>query len=207
MALLEGKVAVVTGAAQGLGLGMAAELGSQGATVVIADLQLEKANGAAAALATKGLKVTATQLDVTDSTSVDACFAGVAVEHGSVDILVNSAGLGQQLAPLTELEDAEWDRVVDVTLTGSFRCCRAAGAIMETQESGTIVNISSINGQNPAPLAGAYNVAKAGIISLTRTLALELAACESHTLLYCVASGRVALSSPSIRCGIYACGC
>eukprot|EP01043_Picozoa_sp_COSAG02_P041613 COSAG02_NODE_3464_length_6695_cov_12.759854_8_plen_292_part_00 len=176
MALLEHKVAVVTGAAQGLGFAMAAELGDQGATVVIADLQEEKAQAAAKELAAKGFKVFAMSLDVTDSASVDSTFAAVAAEHGSVDILVNSAGLGQQLAPLTELDDGEWDRVIDVTLTGSFRCCRAAGAIMEQQESGTIVNISSINGQNPAPLAGAYNIAKAGIISLTRTLALELAA-------------------------------
>lgn len=205
MALLEGKVAVVTGAAQGLGFATAAELAAQGATVVIADLQKAKAEAAAKELSAKGLKVFAALLDVTDTASVNSTFARVVAEHGSLDVLVNSAGLGQQLAPLTglsdavslsslwvsfriaplphrsiflcaELEDGEWDRVINVTLTGSFRCCRAAGAIMEQQESGAIVNFSSINGQNPAPLAGAYNIAKAGVISLTRTLALELAA-------------------------------
>ena len=93
-----------------------------------------------------------------------------------MDILINNAGTGQQVAPIVELEDVEWHRVMDVTLTGAFYCCRAAGRIMEEQEAGCIVNISSINGQNPAALVAAYNIAKAGIISLTRTLALELAA-------------------------------
>ena len=80
------------------------------------------------------------------------------------------------MAAVVELTDQEWDRVLNVTLTGTFYCCRAAGRIMECQESGSIVNVASINGQNPAALVAAYNVAKAGVISLTRTLALELAA-------------------------------
>src|SRR5262249_61685646 len=96
--------------------------------------------------------------------------------RGRFDILVNNAGVGQQVAPVVELSDAEWQRVLEVTLTGTFYCCRAAGHLMERQGSGSIVNIASINGQNPAALVAAYNVAKAGVISLTRTLALELAA-------------------------------
>ena len=90
--------------------------------------------------------------------------------------MVNNAGVGQQVTPIVELSDEEWDRVLNATLTGAFYCCRAAGGIMERQEYGCIVNVASINGQNPAALVAAYNVAKAGIISLTKTLALELAA-------------------------------
>ena len=75
-----------------------------------------------------------------------------------------------------DLDDDEWARVIHITLTGTFYCCRAAGSIMEKQESGCIVNLASINGQSPAALVAAYNVAKAGVISLTQTLALELAA-------------------------------
>jgi len=90
--------------------------------------------------------------------------------------VVNNAGVGQRLDRISDLPDDEWDRVLAATLTGTFYCGRAAAAIMEQQESGAIVNISSINGQNPAALAGAYNVAKAGVITLTRTMALELAA-------------------------------
>ena len=80
------------------------------------------------------------------------------------------------MAAITELSDQHWQQVIDVTLTGTFFCCRSAGRWMRRRESGAIVNISSINGINPAALVAAYNVAKAGVISLTRTLALELAA-------------------------------
>ncbi len=176
---LDGSIAVVTGAAQGLGLGMAGELAGSGASVIIADLQLEKAQREAEGLRGQGSNVHAGYLDVTDSTGVNAFFDGVIDEHGRLDILVNNAGVGQTVAPIVELSDQEWARVLDATLTGAFYCCRAAGRIMERQESGCIVNISSINGQNPAALVAAYNVAKTGIISLTRTLAVELAA-------YCV---------------------
>ncbi|NKB70012.1 MAG: SDR family NAD(P)-dependent oxidoreductase [Candidatus Latescibacteria bacterium] len=164
---LEGQRAVVTGGAQGLGLGITRQLAADGAQVVIVDRQAEKAEEEAVALRDEGLEVRAAGLDITDSPAVTAFFQGLA-GSGRVDILVNNAGAGQQVAPVVELEDAEWHRVMDVTLTGSFYCCRAAGGIMEEQEAGSIVNISSINGQNPAALVAAYNVAKAGIISLRR---------------------------------------
>lgn len=173
---LDGSIAVVTGAAQGLGLGIVEQLARDGATTIIADLQLEKAETEADRLRTDGLKVHAAHLDITDSTEVTAFFERVASEHGRLDILVNNAGVGQQVTPIVELSDEEWDRVLKATLTGAFYCCRAAGGIMERQEQGCIVNVASINGQNPAALVAAYNVAKAGIISLTKTLALELAA-------------------------------
>ncbi len=173
---LSGQVAVVTGAAQGLGLGIVGQLSEQGALVVLADVQQEKARSEAAALSRVGGRTDSVYLDVTDSTAVEACFKSVAQDQGRLDILVNSAGVGQQVAPVVELSDEEWSRVLQVNLTGTFNCCRAAAAVMETQESGCIVNVASINGQSPAALVAAYNVAKAGVISLTRTLALELAA-------------------------------
>ena len=174
---LDGQIAVVTGGAQGLGLGIARQLAGDGASVVIADRQEDKAREEAAKLQGKKTStVRAVALDITDSAAVTSFFAELVAEEERVDILINNAGTGQQVAPIVELEDAEWHRVMDVTLTGAFYCCRAAGRIMEEQEAGCIVNISSINGQNPAALVAAYNIAKAGIISLTRTLALELAA-------------------------------
>ncbi|MCH2659733.1 SDR family oxidoreductase [bacterium] len=169
---LEGLTAIVTGSAQGLGLGIARELASRGAAVVVADLQLDKAEAECEKMRAAGWAATAAELNITDSAAVNAFFAG----FDRLDILVNNAGTGQQVAPISELPDAEWHRVMDATLTGAFYCCRSAAEIMERQESGSIVNISSINGQNPAALVAAYNVAKAGVISLTRTLALELAA-------------------------------
>jgi 3-oxoacyl-[acyl-carrier protein] reductase len=173
---LDGLIAVVTGAAQGLGLAIANELARNGATVIIADLQLEKAQTTADQLRGYGLEVQAAYLDITESAGVANFFEQVAGEYGRLDILVNNAGVGQNVTPIVELSDQEWERVLNVTLTGTFYCCRAAGVIMERQESGCIVNIASVNGQNPAALVGSYNAAKAGVISLTRTLALELAA-------------------------------
>jgi NAD(P)-dependent dehydrogenase (short-subunit alcohol dehydrogenase family) len=173
---LDGLIAVVTGAAQGLGLGICEQLVHDGATAIIADLQHDKGRTEAARLQTDGLKVQAAYLNITDSAGATAFFDDVVNEHGRLDILVNNAGVGQNIAPVVALSDEEWDRVLSATLTGTFYCCRAAGAIMEQQESGCIVNLASINGQNPAALVAAYNVAKAGVISLTRTLAIELAA-------------------------------
>ena len=173
---LDGLIAVVTGAAQGLGLGIAEQLAINGATVIIADLQTDKAEIEANQLQKNGLCVNGAYLDVTDSKGVTAFFNGVVNDYNHLDILVNNAGIGQNVTPVVELSDAEWARVLDVTLTGTFYCCRAASKIMERQESGSIVNLASINGQSPAALVAAYNVAKAGVISLTETLALELAA-------------------------------
>ena len=173
---LDGLIAVVTGASQGLGLGICEQLARDGATAIIADLQHDKGRTEAARLQADGLRVRAAHLNITDSAAVTKFFDDVIDEHGRLDILVNNAGVGQNVAPVVALSDEEWDRVLSATLTGAFYCCRAAGAIMEQQESGCIVNIASINGQNPAALVAAYNVAKAGVISLTRTLAIELAA-------------------------------
>jgi NAD(P)-dependent dehydrogenase (short-subunit alcohol dehydrogenase family) len=173
---LVGQVAVVTGAAQGLGMGIAEELARRGATVLLADVQLARVVEAAASLSGQGLNTKGIELNIADSSQVGRCFQQVVESHARLDILVNNAGVGQNVAPVVELSDEEWQRVLGITLTGTFYCCRAAARIMEKQGSGAIVNIASINGQNPAALVAAYNVAKAGVISLTRTLALELAA-------------------------------
>ena len=174
---LHGQIAAVTGGAQGLGLAIVEQLAGDGAIVSMADVQLKQARLSAAGLQKQGLKVKPAHLDISDSAGVIAYFDSVVNEFGRLDILVNNAGVGQTIAPVVDLSDGEWERVLGITLTGTFFCCRAAAKIMERQESGCIVvNVASINGQNPAALAGAYNAAKAGIISLTRTLALELAA-------------------------------
>ena len=172
---LEGLNAVVTGAAQGLGLAIAEELGRRGARVTLADVQAEKVRKAAGGLEEKGLRVEAATLDITDSRAVREFFESFVGERGRIDILVNNAGSRQSVTEVAELGDREWDRVLAVTLTGTFYCCRSAADAMQRQESGAIVNMASVNGQSPAALVAAYNAAKAGVIALTRTLALELA--------------------------------
>jgi NAD(P)-dependent dehydrogenase (short-subunit alcohol dehydrogenase family) len=174
--VLRDQVAVVTGAARGLGLAIADELAVNGARVIMADLSDEEAETAAEALRKRGFDARANFIDIADSAVVERFFAQVQQVHGRLDILVNNAAAGQDVVPVVELSDEVWSRVVHVTLTGTFYCCRAAGRMMQRAERGVIVNISSVNGQNPAALVAGYNAAKAGVISLTRTLALELAA-------------------------------
>src|SRR5438552_10005721 len=173
---LAGLRAVVTGAAQGLGLGIAERLAREGASVTLADVQEDKARDAAAGLRAQGLEARAERLNIADSADVNRFFEAFPRDVGRLDVLVNNAGVGQNVAPVVGLSDEEWGRVLHVTLTGTFYCCRAAGRVMERQEGGCVVNVASVNGQNPAALVAAYNAAKAGVISLTRTLALELAA-------------------------------
>ena len=156
-------------------MAIAEELGRRGAHVTMADVQAEKVRQAAAGLGEKGLRTEAATLDITDSQAVREFFEAFVGNRGRLDILVNNAGSRQSVTEVAELGDREWDRVLGVTLTGTFYCCRSAAAAMQRQESGCIVNMASVNGQSAAALVAAYNAAKAGVISLTRTLALELA--------------------------------
>ena len=114
------------------------------------------------------------KLDVANSREVDDFFAHVDESYGRLDILVNNAGIGQDVRTLIDLDDKQWNDVVNVNLSGTFYCCRSAARLMMPRRSGSIVNISSINGQNPAAHVLAYNVSKAGVVMLTRALALEL---------------------------------
>src|SRR5262245_59418896 len=170
-----GKLALVTGAGQGLGRAIAQELATHGAHVVVAELNRQTADETAQLIRESGGLAEPEITDVTNEESVRRTVEAILARQNRIDILVNNAGIGQTVQPLIELSREEFDRVLAVNLTGTFLCSKWVGRAMARRESGTIVNISSLNGFAAAPLVASYNAAKAGVISLTQTLALELA--------------------------------
>mgnify|MGYP003340561164 FL=1 len=128
---LTGKVAVVTGAAQGIGLATADALSEAGATVIIADMNPDTAARSSQALQAKGRKVEWEKLDVTDARAVEQVHAAIIARHGKVDILVNNAGIALSNRPAETMDDATWLKVIDVNLNGLFWCCRTFGKSMQ----------------------------------------------------------------------------
>jgi NAD(P)-dependent dehydrogenase (short-subunit alcohol dehydrogenase family) len=174
---LNGKVAVVTGAAQGIGLATADALSEAGATVIIADMNPDTAAKSSQALQAKGRKVEWEKLDVTDARAVEQVHAAIIARHGKVDILVNNAGIALSNRPAETMDDATWLKVIDVNLNGLFWCCRTFGKSMLDMGGGNIVNVGSMSGfiVNRPQEQAHYNASKAGVHHLTRSLAAEWA--------------------------------
>ncbi len=171
---LEGKVAVVTGAASGIGLGTAEALAEAGAAVVLADINAPKAEEEARRLAGKGLRASSANLDVTNDASI-ASFARQAVNgNGGVDILVNAAGWGK-IQPFVENDPGFWERVIALNLGGPIKLTRALLPQMIERQAGRIVNISSDAGRVGSLGETVYSGAKAGVIGFTKGLAREMA--------------------------------
>jgi 3-oxoacyl-[acyl-carrier protein] reductase len=167
--LLEGKVVVVTAAAgTGIGFATAKKAQEEGATVVVSDWHERRLGEAAAALG----GVLAVPCDVTQEEQVQRLFDETVQAHGRVDVLVNNAGLGGTAA-LVDMTDEEWSRVLDVTLTGTMRCTRAALRVMREQGSGVIINNASVIGWRAQEGQAHYAAAKAGVMALTRTAGVE----------------------------------
>jgi 3-oxoacyl-[acyl-carrier protein] reductase len=169
---LQGKVGLVTGAARGIGQAIADRLADNGCRVVYTD------RDAAEALQAAGRRPgsTARALDVTDPAAIRAVLDEVMAAFGRLDIVVNNAGINTLAHRVTidEFPREEWDRILNVDLTGLFEVSRASAAIMKRQGSGRIINIASIAGLVPLRLQCAYVAAKAGVVNLTRAMALEL---------------------------------
>jgi 3-oxoacyl-[acyl-carrier protein] reductase len=166
----EPRVAVVTGAARGLGQSIADRLAGDGLHVVYADRDAEGAKAAAAA--TGSLAV---ELDIRELASVESCLATAVERHGSVDVWVNNAAV-TIARPFFEIEPAEWDDVLATNLRGTYFGCRVAGLHMRERGGGRIVNLASIAGQRGASVNGVhYAASKAGIVAITRFAASELA--------------------------------
>jgi len=175
--LLRGRVAVVTGGAQAIGLACVEALSEAGAHVYIADRNPAAAAEGRSAMAAKGYQTDFIEMDVTNSAQVDAAAARVLEDKGRVDILVCNAGIARSETPAEALTDEHWLNVIDVNLNGVFWCCRAFGRPMLEARRGSIINIGSMSGyivNKPQPQAQ-YNASKAGVHHLTKSLAAEWA--------------------------------
>ena len=171
---LQGKVAIITGSGRGIGKGIALAFAEAGADIVCVGRTLSAIEATAAEARRFGHKTVAIACDVTDSRQVESMVAQTIQEFGRIDILVNNAG-GSTYCPAMKTSERRWDAVVRLNLTAAFLCTKAVARHMLEQKSGSIINISSGNSQVPAPGMVAYSAAKAGINSMTKTLAWELA--------------------------------
>lgn len=170
---LDGRQALVTGGARGIGFATAEALAQAGASVVLTDRDADAAENAALQLREAGLDVSADRLEVTDSAAVNA----LAETYPKIDILVNNAGIARSNEPAEAMTDDVWSSVIDINLNGVFWCCRAFGAQMLERGKGTIVNVGSMSGYivNRPQEQSQYNASKAAVHQLTRSLAAEWA--------------------------------
>jgi NAD(P)-dependent dehydrogenase (short-subunit alcohol dehydrogenase family) len=172
---LHGRVAVVTGGGQGIGAACAHALGEAGAKVILADMRPERIDAGVEELRKLGIDAHGIKLDVTKSAQVNEAAAKVVREHGSVDVLVNNAGVAVSDVRAEDTSDEHWRMHMDVNVDGLFWCCRAFGKRMLAQGTGSIVNIGSMSGvvvNKPQPQSF-YNASKAAVHQLTRSLAAE----------------------------------
>jgi NAD(P)-dependent dehydrogenase (short-subunit alcohol dehydrogenase family) len=168
------RVATVTGGASGIGLGVARQLAADGNAVALLDRDVAGAGSAADELRAGGATALAVEVDVADRSSVDAAFAAVRAELGPVGILVTSAGV-ESFDALADITAETWDRIIAVNLTGTFSCIQAVVPDMVAAGWGRIVTISSSSAQSGARNMAHYAASKGGVISLTKSLAVELA--------------------------------
>lgn len=192
---VDGKVALVTGAAQGIGKRIAEVLAESGASVVVNDMNITQAEIVSRGINEKNGKSFAFKADVSKSTEVKALFEATVEKYATIDILVNNAGVlyGTPFEDITELE---WRQVIDVNLNGVFLCSREAFRIMKTKRRGKIVNISSTAGKTASTFGGAhYTASKSGVLGLTRHLAREIATYGINVNAVCPGS----IDTPMVR--------
>lgn len=172
---LSGKVALVTGGAQGIGRAIALLLAKHGADVAISDINLEKAQETMHEIQDMGRRSLALKVNVADFKEVEQMVETIVEQFGRIDILVNNAGITRDRLILRMTEE-DWDAVLDVNLKGTFNCTKAAIRYMSKQKSGKIVSIASVSGEMGNPGQANYGASKAGVIGFTKTIAREFAA-------------------------------
>jgi len=171
---LSGKVAIVTGGNQGIGLAISRGLAEAGAAVIIANRRAEEGKQAAESMKKDGLNVISIPTDVSDEASIAAMVSNVVKDFGKIDILVNNAGVIIRKAA-EEITREDWDHIMNTNLRGAFFCCQLVGREMIKQKKGKIINISSDASQRAMPERSVYATSKAGVSHLTRCLAVEWA--------------------------------
>ena len=174
--LLEEKIVLITGGAQGLGYAMARGCSHNGATVIMADINEEKLAGSARILQSEGLRCEGMKMDITDEQQIRDTIGEIVKKYGRLDGIVNNAGITSKVKFL-ESTPEDFDRVIDLNLRSVYLCCRAAAEVMVRQGGGAIVNIASVAARNGGGLMSTslYAASKGGVISLTKGIARELA--------------------------------
>jgi 3-oxoacyl-[acyl-carrier protein] reductase len=173
---LNGRVAVVTGGAQGIGLTVARRFLESGARVALWDVNAAALADTRKTLADEGHEVHVEHVDIADYASVETGVAGTLRALGKLEILINNAAIVGPNATLDKYPLDEWRKVIDIDVNGTFHCCRAVAPVMIGQKYGRIVNVASIAGKEGNPNASAYSSAKAAVIAMTKSLGKELAA-------------------------------
>lgn len=172
---LEGKIAVVTGGAGGIGRDVIIGLGQYGADVVVFDIDTESVAGyLQEAFQQLGRKIELMMVDVTKASQVVQAFNTLEEKYGRLDILINAAGINKRV-PTVEFSEEDWDRIIDINLKGTFLCSREAAKIMKKQQSGKIINFGSVSSVLGHPKHSAYAASKGGVLLLTKVMAVELA--------------------------------
>jgi gluconate 5-dehydrogenase len=169
---LRDRVAIVTGGASGMGEAISLLFTEEGATVIIADINNDKATSVASRIQNSGRNARAFRIDVTNEQQVRSLADAVVAEFKRIDILVNCAGI-MDAGPAEEMTLEQWRRIIDIDLTGVFICCREVGRVMVKQRSGKIINFGSTVALSGAPNTAHYTAAKHGVLGLTRALAVE----------------------------------
>jgi NAD(P)-dependent dehydrogenase (short-subunit alcohol dehydrogenase family) len=199
---LADKIALVTGASKGIGRGIAEELARQGCDVAVNyHSDREGAEATAASLRDLGRRALAVGANVSVAAEVDAMFEKVIAEFSRIDILVSNAGM-QIWKPFLEIEESEWDRVIDTNLKGNFLCLQRAGRLMKQQAKGRIVTIGSGSNKLPFPTLASYTASKGGLEMLTKVVAAELG--PFGITVNCVAPGAIEIARTKLEAEDYA---